>query len=153
PRAAVNVHIGACGPGVLPRPLHRLRADVEGGHLGRTGCRRAQRHHPAAGAQVRDPGPWQHAGCGRGVDEEPRILLRGIDLDRDVWGVELGICARHGVFNAHLPDGQTFAEPVGGNPADMSICDTCGNDYDKAFTVTRHDGHTATFDSVECAAA
>ncbi|AXK84807.1 hypothetical protein SAMN05421776_101631 [Nocardia farcinica] len=34
----------------------------------------------------------------------------------------------------------------------MAVCDTCGNDYDKAFTVTR-DGHTATFDSIECAAA
>ena len=34
----------------------------------------------------------------------------------------------------------------------MAICDTCGNDYDKAFTVTRADGRTATFDSIECAA-
>lgn len=30
------------------------------------------------------------------------------------------------------------------------ICDTCGNDYDKAFQVTR-DGQTKTFDSFECA--
>ncbi len=29
---------------------------------------------------------------------------------------------------------------------------TCGNDYDKAFTVTWTDGRSATFDSVECAA-
>jgi hypothetical protein len=35
----------------------------------------------------------------------------------------------------------------------MSTCDTCGNDYDKAFTVTWADGSIATFDSVECAAA
>ena len=35
----------------------------------------------------------------------------------------------------------------------MAICDTCGNDYDKAFTVTWPDGREATFDSVECAAA
>jgi hypothetical protein len=34
-----------------------------------------------------------------------------------------------------------------------AICDTCGNHYDKAFTVTWADGRTATFDSVECAAA
>ena len=34
-----------------------------------------------------------------------------------------------------------------------SICDTCGNVYDKAFTVTWADGRSATFDSVECAAA
>lgn len=34
----------------------------------------------------------------------------------------------------------------------MAICDTCGNDYDKAFSVTFADGHSATFDSVECAA-
>jgi hypothetical protein len=34
----------------------------------------------------------------------------------------------------------------------MAICDTCGNEYDKAFTETRADGHTATFDSIECAA-
>lgn len=39
-----------------------------------------------------------------------------------------------------------------GISAGMAICDTCGNDYDKAFTVTRADGRTATFDSVECAA-
>ncbi len=36
--------------------------------------------------------------------------------------------------------------------ATMPTCDTCGNDYDKAFTVTRADGRTATFDSIECAA-
>ncbi|KWX26120.1 hypothetical protein AFM11_02460 [Mycolicibacterium wolinskyi] len=33
----------------------------------------------------------------------------------------------------------------------MATCATCGNDYDKAFTVS-WDGHTETFDSVECAA-
>lgn len=32
----------------------------------------------------------------------------------------------------------------------MARCDTCGNDYDKAFTVTRQ-GKTHTFDSFECA--
>ena len=31
-------------------------------------------------------------------------------------------------------------------------CDTCGNDYDKAFTV-QWDGGSATFDSIGCAAA
>lgn len=35
----------------------------------------------------------------------------------------------------------------------MGMCNTCGNDYDKAFTVTWPDGRTAIFDSVECAAA
>jgi hypothetical protein len=30
------------------------------------------------------------------------------------------------------------------------ICDVCGNDYDKAFTVTSG-GKTMTFDSFECA--
>lgn len=29
-------------------------------------------------------------------------------------------------------------------------CEVCGNDYDKAFTVTAA-GHTHTFDSFECA--
>ena len=33
----------------------------------------------------------------------------------------------------------------------MGICDHCGNDYDKAFTVTQSDGTTHTFDSFECA--
>jgi hypothetical protein len=33
----------------------------------------------------------------------------------------------------------------------MARCDTCGNDYDKTFQVTR-DGETRTFDSIECAA-
>ncbi len=32
----------------------------------------------------------------------------------------------------------------------MGVCDMCGNDYDKAFTVTMG-GSTHTFDSFECA--
>ncbi len=32
----------------------------------------------------------------------------------------------------------------------MTACATCGNEYDKAFTVTRGD-ETHTFDSFECA--
>ena len=32
----------------------------------------------------------------------------------------------------------------------MAKCDVCGNDYDKAFTMTRG-GRTQTFDSFECA--
>ncbi|WP_043731980.1 hypothetical protein [Nocardia asiatica] len=32
----------------------------------------------------------------------------------------------------------------------MATCDTCGNEYDKTFTITR-DGESATFDSFECA--
>lgn len=32
----------------------------------------------------------------------------------------------------------------------MAVCDTCGNDYDKAFQVTKA-GKTMTFDSFECA--
>jgi hypothetical protein len=32
----------------------------------------------------------------------------------------------------------------------MAKCDTCGNDYDKAFTITKG-GQTKTFDSFECA--
>ena len=32
----------------------------------------------------------------------------------------------------------------------MATCDVCGNDYDKAFTVTLQ-GRTRTFDSFECA--
>lgn len=32
----------------------------------------------------------------------------------------------------------------------MATCATCGNDYDKAFTITRA-GKTETFDSFECA--
>jgi len=32
----------------------------------------------------------------------------------------------------------------------MAICDTCGNDYDKAFQITKA-GKTMTFDSFECA--
>lgn len=33
----------------------------------------------------------------------------------------------------------------------MASCDTCGNDYDKTFTVTTHEGTEHTFDSFECA--
>jgi len=32
----------------------------------------------------------------------------------------------------------------------MAKCDTCGNDYDKAFTVTQGE-RSGTFDSFECA--
>ncbi|EOM78345.1 hypothetical protein DW322_14340 [Rhodococcus rhodnii] len=33
----------------------------------------------------------------------------------------------------------------------MATCETCGNDYDKTFTLTRGD-RTGVFDSFECAA-
>ena len=33
----------------------------------------------------------------------------------------------------------------------MEPCAACGNTYDRAFTVTTHDGQTHTFDSFECA--
>lgn len=33
----------------------------------------------------------------------------------------------------------------------MAKCETCGNDYDKAFSVTLSDGSSHTFDSFECA--
>ena len=33
----------------------------------------------------------------------------------------------------------------------MPVCDTCGNDYARAFTVTAASGETHTFDSFECA--
>lgn len=52
-----------------------------------------------------------------------------------------------------LTAGGGFTGPGIGHPPGMAICDTCGNDYDKAFTVTGPDGHTATFDCIECAAA
>lgn len=32
----------------------------------------------------------------------------------------------------------------------MAKCETCGNDYDKAFEITK-DGKTHTYDSFECA--
>ena len=32
----------------------------------------------------------------------------------------------------------------------MATCDMCGNDYDKAMTITK-EGQTQTFDSFECA--
>lgn len=33
----------------------------------------------------------------------------------------------------------------------MARCDVCGNDYDKSFQLTTHEGTTKTFDSFECA--
>lgn len=33
----------------------------------------------------------------------------------------------------------------------MKKCEVCGNEYDKAFTVTESDGQEHTFDSFECA--
>lgn len=33
----------------------------------------------------------------------------------------------------------------------MAVCDTCGNDYERAFRLTTHDGRELTFDSIECA--
>ncbi len=49
------------------------------------------------------------------------------------------------------PPASEFVRGSTGNRVAMAICDTCGNDYDKSFTVTFSDGRTATFDSVECA--
>ena len=34
----------------------------------------------------------------------------------------------------------------------MAQCDVCGNDYDRAFSVTTAEGSAYTFDSIECAA-
>lgn len=34
---------------------------------------------------------------------------------------------------------------------ELAECATCGNTYDKAFSVTTHAGHEYTFDSIECA--
>jgi len=33
----------------------------------------------------------------------------------------------------------------------MATCEVCGNDYDKAFSVTTADGEDHTFDAFECA--
>jgi hypothetical protein len=33
----------------------------------------------------------------------------------------------------------------------MARCETCGNDYDKAFDIVMRGGETHTFDSFECA--
>lgn len=33
----------------------------------------------------------------------------------------------------------------------MAKCETCGNDYDKAFTITTAEGASHSFDSFECA--
>jgi hypothetical protein len=69
--------------------------------------------------------------------------------------------AKHRIKNkTGAADGLGHAAPVAtrllaeprGNPVAMAICDTCGNDYDKAFSVMWADGRTATFDSIECAA-
>src|SRR5699024_11325666 len=49
------------------------------------------------------------------------------------------------------------AVPAGANPPHrigaipMAVCDTCGNEYDKTFTITRGQ-ESGTFDSFECAA-
>jgi len=40
-------------------------------------------------------------------------------------------------------------QPIERNCA-MATCDTCGNEYDKTFTITK-EGQTGTFDSFECA--
>ncbi len=34
----------------------------------------------------------------------------------------------------------------------MARCEVCGNDYDKAFSITTAGGSAHTFDSLECAA-
>jgi hypothetical protein len=40
---------------------------------------------------------------------------------------------------------------MGRREAAMATCEVCGNDYDKSFEVTGHDGATHVFDSFECA--
>ncbi|XPP25477.1 MAG: hypothetical protein ACNYNX_07400 [Leucobacter sp.] len=42
------------------------------------------------------------------------------------------------------------ASPLAGQDGLMKTCDTCGNSYDKTFTVTRGEV-SGTFDSFECA--
>ena len=37
--------------------------------------------------------------------------------------------------------------------ANRKTCDRCGNTYERAFTVTLHDGRSGNFDSFECAIA
>lgn len=37
-------------------------------------------------------------------------------------------------------------------PTVIQKCSICGNEYDKAFSVTTHDGAQYVFDSIECAA-
>lgn len=37
-----------------------------------------------------------------------------------------------------------------GKTAGMAVCEVCGNEYDKAFEITRN-GESHTFDSFECA--
>jgi len=33
----------------------------------------------------------------------------------------------------------------------MAACESCGNDYERTFTITLFNGETDTFDSFECA--
>ena len=33
----------------------------------------------------------------------------------------------------------------------MAVCEMCGNDYERSFTVTLQDGSSHTFDCFECA--
>jgi len=47
--------------------------------------------------------------------------------------------------------GSVHRGPQKDAPSITTICEVCGNNYDKAFTVTTHDGHEHQFDSFECA--
>ena len=49
-----------------------------------------------------------------------------------------------------VPDNLSQATPLYLEAA-MTPCACCGNTYDKAFTVTLHDGTSHVFDSFECA--
>ncbi|MFI7482913.1 hypothetical protein ACH9EU_10905 [Kocuria sp. M1R5S2] len=82
------------------------------------------------------------------IGEDDR--LQGVVTDRDIVARCLAIgtgrtarTARPGT-GAHHRSGDDVM-------ATCDTCDTCGNDYDKTFTVTQGD-RRGTFDSFECAA-
>ncbi|WP_246065136.1 hypothetical protein [Aeromicrobium piscarium] len=51
---------------------------------------------------------------------------------------------------AEGPSGYVPGDTISIREVPMGICDTCGNDYDRTFTVRRGE-ETGTFDSFECA--
>ena len=93
--------------------------------------------------QAWDSGPYRSTTHGR------KILMISATQPKELTMLPNPV--RHQAQSPDI-DAQICHRPGWERQSTMPICDTCGNDYDKAFTVTREDGRTATFDSIECAA-
>ena len=90
---------------------------------------------------------------GSKFDKAVELGVPVLDEDGFTRLLENGPDGGLGQLAAFVAAGHRAPDMVTAKEFVMAICATCGNDYDKAFTVTWGDDKSATFDSIECAAA